>query len=269
MEKTVLTTRPFIPPGIDHIVSEAKLHQSFACCVLPLIPLRAEPTEKSEQVTQVLHGQLLMILTHQEAWALVRVLDDGYEGWCATKQLHLLASEEALHLFESPRVLTVPPTCSCKTLDGRAILPAGSRLLPGEQVIDKGITDEQRDPVSLAMSFLQTPYLWGGKSVMGMDCSGLIQVVFALCGLLLPRDASQQVSMGTRVPHLGMAGRGDLAFFQNEAGAVVHVGLLLDGERIVHASGCVHIDRWDEHGIYKEGSATYTHQLQQVRRVQG
>lgn len=263
---TSLTTQPFIPQGLNTSLLECGNPQLAACCVLPLIPLRAQPSERAEQVTQVLHGQYMVVLTQQDAWSLVRVLDDGYEGWCASKMLHFLSLEEARSAFGAPRVLTVAPLSLCETGDGHAYLPAGSRLLPNERVVSPPV-EVAFNPVALALCFLQAPYLWGGKTILGMDCSGLVQVVHVLCGVLLPRDASQQVLLGTRVDKLDQAMVGDLAFFHNEAGAVVHVGLLMENRRIVHASGRVRVDRWDEQGIFNENLGLFTHQRPLIRRL--
>lgn len=279
MSPTLFTTVPFRPDGPDAAVLAVDgLRVGFACCTLPLIPLRAQPSEKAEQVTQVLHGQYLLMLEQQDAWVKVRVLDDGYEGWCAEKMVHCVEQSSVLAALSEPSVLTLPPLSRCETVMGPASLPAGSRLLEGERVLaampvpSSAFGTFKTDtgaliPAELALGLLNAPYLWGGKSVLGVDCSGLIQVVHALCGTSLPRDASQQVSMGIRVPSLDEAAAGDLAFFQNEAGNVVHVGLLLDKKRIVHASGWVRIDAWDEQGVFDEARGVYTHRFHQLRRL--
>ncbi|MPN27215.1 hypothetical protein SDC9_174643 [bioreactor metagenome] len=121
--------------------------------------------------------------------------------------------------------------------------------------------------LKIATMYLNAPYLWGGKSLLGIDCSGLVQVVFSICGIQLPRDASQQVEKGDLVNFLGEAQQGDLAFFDNEAGNITHVGILLDATRIIHASGWVKIEKIDNHGIISSQTGEYTHKLKVIKRL--
>jgi gamma-D-glutamyl-L-lysine dipeptidyl-peptidase len=276
MESLPLISQPVSPKGLDESVFTYHGHRGeFAYVALPLVPLRAQPSERAEQVSQLLHGQYMLILEHRESWVFVRVLDDGYEGWCNEKMVVVISENRARQAFADPRVLTISPLSLCETVNGQAYLPAGSRLLNGERVLAAAalaatishLSTSSVTPTTLAMGFLNAPYLWGGKSVLGMDCSGLVQVTFAMCGMLMPRDARQQALLGTQVDNLADATAGDLAFFHNEEGRVVHVGLLLEGKRIIHASGWVRIDRWDEQGIFDGVRGVYSHRLQQIRRI--
>lgn len=260
-------------------------------CNLPLIPLRSEPSERSEMVSQVLFGELFELLESRESWSRIRLLSDQYTGWCSSKMIQLLPDSIFRTLAQSTPNRTVSVFSKCTGSAGTCFLPAGSLLYDFDArlgtfsvyQVHKADEAEPRlsvwsmdavdcalptaDPVAYALLFLNAPYLWGGKSILGIDCSGLVQVVFSLLGLFLPRDASQQAQKGRLVSNLDSAQVGDLAFFANTEGRIVHVGLLLDPTRIIHASGSVHIDSIDQTGIFSEVLGCYTHLLHSIRRM--
>jgi cell wall-associated NlpC family hydrolase len=121
--------------------------------------------------------------------------------------------------------------------------------------------------LSTAYLFLNAPYLWGGKSPFGIDCSGFTQITYKINGYKLPRDANQQVELGEPLSFVEEAEAGDLAFFDNEEGKIVHVGILLDNQQIIHASGCVKIDKFDHYGIFSSDTKKYSHTLRVIKRI--
>ncbi|MFL5753049.1 MAG: C40 family peptidase, partial [Bacteroidia bacterium] len=131
---------------------------------------------------------------------------------------------------------------------------------------DPAIPKNTKDIVGLACQFLNAPYLWGGRSIMGIDCSGFTQLVYKLNGYKLPRDAYQQAELGTPLSFVEEAEAGDLAFFDNEEGRITHVGIVLSDQRIIHASGKVRIDKFDHYGIFHSDRRKYSHLLRVIKR---
>lgn len=137
--------------------------------------------------------------------------------------------------------------------------------IPGVEAA-KSPAETTLSPSECARRLTGAPYLWGGKTVFGIDCSGLVQVAFKVCGIQLPRDASQMVKMGDYVA-IGAQRENDLAFFSNENGAICHVGICLDHGGIIHSSGCVRVDRLDNVGIFNGERKTHTHKLACIKRI--
>jgi cell wall-associated NlpC family hydrolase len=123
------------------------------------------------------------------------------------------------------------------------------------------------DLINTAYMYLNAPYLWGGKSVFGIDCSGFTQMVYKLNGYKLLRDAAQQASQGEVLSFIEESEPGDLAFFDNEEGKIIHVGIMLENNYIIHASGKVRIDRLDHLGIYNAELNRHTHRLRVIKKI--
>lgn len=257
----------------------------YAINLNALLPVRADASERSEMVTQLLFGESCEILEKGELFFKIKNQSDSYIGWVDKKMIHPISEGEFVKLKEKTKFKVLSPAADVFCMNDKTIyrLPMGSTL-PFYDIdsskfgigditfqihpdfvtfVDSGNKD---GIIPYAKAFLNTPYLWGGKSIMGIDCSGFVQVVFSLNGYTLPRDASQQVVTGSEILFED-AIAGDLFFFE-KAGKITHVGIYLGSGHIIHASGKVRIDNVDAHGIYTNENTEYTHKFSTIRRIE-
>ena len=255
-----------------------------AICQLSVVPIRSGASDKDEIVSQLLFGELVEIIYVSKAkknWCQIRCLWDDYEGWMDIRQLRYVMPDEAkmylddhAHCFDLVSTLannshflpvTMGATLPC--FDGINLQLGEKHYTFGGQAILRGGVEPSADLIiKLARRYLFAPYLWGGRSPFGIDCSGFTQMVFKMVGLKLRRDASQQAEQGRLIDFVEQTQPADLAFFDNDKGHIIHVGLVMEGGFIIHASGHVRIDKLDHYGIFNEERGIYSHRLRIVKR---
>jgi gamma-D-glutamyl-L-lysine dipeptidyl-peptidase len=253
---------------------------SQSITVLSVVPVRAQASHKSEQVSQLLFGETCTVMEKSKEWRKIRCDFDGYEGWVLAAQIRELAAKELSAATQNIGIaLDIASTANSS--DNSVPIVIGSSLpqfdginfkIGKEKFIYNGqsIQPDQQLHVSLiekiALKYLNAPYHWGGRSPFGIDCSGLSQVVFKCVGIDLKRDAWQQAESGVVVDFVENSTIGDLAFFHNDEGKIIHVGIILKDNKIIHASGKVRIDTIDHYGIFNTETKKYSHQLKIVKR---
>jgi hypothetical protein len=240
-------------------------------CNLAVVPLRKSADSTSEMVSQLLFGDTFIIHHVEHGWVSITTLNDHYSGFISDKQYALFDGNTDEWL-----VNTTYPYLEAHTHEGKLLLPAGclipnqTKTLIGHQevtITNRPVHKNVEQLAEIAMHYLNAPYLWGGKTPFGIDCSGFTQIVFKQCGITLPRDAYQQAEIGETLDFVNECKCGDLAFFDNADGKITHVGMMLDNEKIIHASGKVRIDLLDHHGILNIYEKNYSHKLRIIKRV--
>lgn len=234
-----------------------------AICTVTVAPVRAENSDKAEIVTQVLFGESFDILEVQKNWTRIKMHYDGYEGWMDTKQYRTVNTAD---LENRKANIVTEDFSSVMMRDGKTLLSMGSEV--DFPVVMSRRSHDLRESIALtAKEFLNVPYLWGGKSFFGVDCSGFVQLVFKIHAKKLPRDAYQQAEVGQALSFVEESRPGDLAFFENSEGRIIHVGIMLEDQKIIHASGKVRIDTLDSSGIFNKEMNRHTHKLRFVKSV--
>lgn len=230
----------------------------YGICKLSVVPMRMEMSHESELVSELLFNDIYEVSEEIGEWIKIKTLYDSYEGWIRSLQ-HFEINEDELKGYVSKEKYIISEAIC---IYNNNVLTFGSKIFEKH---DKAILLRKvYDPnvmVECAIKLLGTPYRWGGKSVMGIDCSAFVQLCAKVAGYKLPRDASQQVECGKRIDNLTETRAGDLAFFKNENNRITHVGILLSNDKIIHASGKVRIDTIDSKGIYNKELKCYTHEL--------
>jgi hypothetical protein len=251
----------------------------FGICNLAIIPLRAEPNDRSEIVSQVLFGEHFEVLEELNQWRKIQLHYDHYQGWIDSKQFQII-SDSDYALLSNDSIVLNGDLVDYITTPSNALLPiplgASLSFLKHPKINVSGFEfdgtktsgiKEKSELITTAFLYLNAPYLWGGKTPFGIDCSGFTQMVYKLNGYHLFRDASQQAIQGEALSFIEESEPGDLAFFDNEEGNIIHVGIIMENNYIIHASGKVRIDRLDHLGIYNPETQKHTHKLRVIKKI--
>ncbi len=255
----------------------------YGICMVSVAPIRRKPDDRSEIVSQMLFGEQVEIIQKKgKNWLSIKCLWDDYPGWIDPKQIVRLttknhkalaangqyALEVQNSILSDNRSQSILLGSTLPGFDGISFSLFGKKFVYYGQVIDPQQTVITTDIfIKIIKKFLYAPYLWGGRSPFGIDCSGYTQIVYKMCGYALPRDSNKQVDHGDTIAFIEEARLGDLAFFENKSGEIMHVGIVLDDQKIIHASGQVRIDKLDHFGIYNQEIRKYSHKLRVIKRI--
>lgn len=246
----------------------------YGICNLSIVPLRAEASDASEMVTQLLYGEHFKILESRKKWSRIRLAFDKYEGWIDNKQFVTISEEDYSDFDEAKLKLSSDLVDFVISSESQLFsICLGSNISATEylkQRFEGKFVSEvlpKKNLIETSLLYLNTPYLWGGKTPFGIDCSGFTQMVYKLNGYKLLRDACQQATQGEALSFIEESEPGDLAFFDNEEGKITHVGIIMEDNYIIHAHGKVRIDRLDHSGIFNYELRNHTHKLRVIKRI--
>jgi len=261
----------------------------YGICNLSTISVRKEPSECAEMCTQLLFGEAYQLVEKSGKWMKIATCDCHYEGWITENMFNPIHELDVESYLKSEKYILKELLLFIKEFESGITfpifigssfpIPKDNILILGESIFEVQLPENQKTKTNLLLSseqynllrfvstYLEAPYLWGGRTPAGIDCSGLIQIAFKSIGVNLPRDASQQIEYGENVDFIMEAKPGDVAFFQNEEGKVIHTGIIAGNGTIIHASGKVKIDSIDSTGIFNKKREQYTHYLRVIKRL--
>jgi len=246
--------------------------------LIPLIPIRKEPNHRSEMVSQMLFGEKAKIISYNKEWVEIETKFDDYRGWIELKS----TASYNPKIHDKEWTITSKPISIVKKANRSFLISSGSEIptpdksnrfeLNSETYEIEGDNKMPIQPpvktiIEIAYEFINAPYLWGGRSIFGIDCSGFTQILYKNVGISLPRDSKDQAGKGILIESIEDSKPGDLLFFQNDQGLVVHVGMLLPKNKIIHSSVYVRVDKVDDRGIFNLKENMYTHSLKIIKRI--
>lgn len=247
---------------------------NYGVCNISIVPLRAQTSDTSEMVSQVLYGEHFKILEIRKKWSRIRLSFDKYEGWIDNKQYIEISKNEYDQLDLLENLYSSDIVDYITTSESSLISICIGSHVHSSSLLEhhfEGNTMSEKLPkahlIDSALLFLNSPYLWGGKTPFGIDCSGFTQLVYKLNGYKLLRDSSDQVTQGESLSFIAESEPGDLAFFDNDEGVITHVGIIMENHHIIHAHGKVRIDRLDQTGIFNYQAKKHTHKLRVIQRI--
>ena len=255
----------------------------YGICQVVISPGRLEPADPSEIRMQLVFGDLVRIIDVQKNWTNLEMVKYDYSCWVDTKHICFLEEEEFNSILNQKEIRVKDYTSSIINKSNNEIthLVKGS-ILPnyknksfsfGSQSFtflgntNEDLKTSKEEIVKTSLEYLNSPYLWGGNSPYGIDCSGLSQMSYNLHGIQIPRDACDQATVGETISLIEESEPGDLAFFDNDEGIITHVGIILKNMEIIHASGHTRIDKFDHQGIYRKDFGRYTHNLRIIKKI--
>ena len=230
-----------------------------------MVAVRKKNNAKSEMINQLFFGESITIIKTKEKWSFVSSNIDNYQGWIRNLHFKLIKKNEYKILCENDSLFSKSEII-IKNDAYEITIPTGS-LLSSVKFLNYYYTNEvgSKSLLETIKSFINSPYLWGGKTKYGVDCSGLVQSIFKTLNIILPRDSHEQSDFGVEIKEAYKLG--DLGFFGENLNRISHVGIFVDNETIVHAYGKVRMDKINSEGIYNNEEKRVTHFLQKVNRI--
>lgn len=247
-------------------------------CENVFVPLRSGPSHRSEMLSQILFGEKYQILDHAGHWIKIESLFDRYTGWIDNNHLqqtpvndnlngHVLNRSLLCYKKDNTKIIL---EAGCEIYDPdfeNKSFSVGNDLYTTAEEFNHNFVTISGSPADIAMKFINSPYIWGGRIPSGIDCSGFTQLIYKLCGKTIPRNSWMQAELGETINFLEESKPGDLAFFDNESGRISHVGMIISRGLVIHASGRVRIDPIDHQGIFRQESGAYSHHLRIIKRM--
>ena len=247
----------------------------YGICHLSIVPLRLVADHSAEMVSQLLYGEHFKILENRKLWSRIRLAFDGCEGWVKNLQITIIEKKDYDDIEMCKNINYSADLVSFVEAGNNNLIPIvlGSTIsntctLPNSfEGSSISIVREKSNLLKTALLYLNTPYLWGGRTPFGLDCSGFTQMVYKMNGHKLFRTASEQAVQGNALSFIEESDPGDLAFFDNNEGTIDHVGIIMENNYIIHAHGEIRVDRLDHTGIFNTKVGNYTHKLRVIKKI--